>query len=64
MPTPDIEENINVCTCTGRLLGGHKRRGPHPISVDILPQVSAVASILAKILGKVVGQSGVKKETR
>ena len=64
MPTPDIEENIDVCTYTGRLFGGHKRRGPHPIRVDIPPQVSAVASTLAKILGKVVGQSGVKKETR
>ena len=64
LPTPSKDKNIDVCICTGRLLEGHKRRGPHPISVDIPPQVSAVASILAKILGKVVGQSGVKKETR
>lgn len=67
-PTPDIKEDFLVCMCTGWLLGGHKTRGPHPISVDIPSQVSAVAFILAKcctyILGKVVGQSGMKKETR
>ena len=60
MTTPEVKENFPVWTCAGRLLGGQKGRGHHPIiSVDIYPQVSAVESILAnsctRSLGRVLG---------
>ena len=51
MPTLEAEENLPVCICVGRLLGGQKGRMSHPIiSVDMHPQVSVVGSILAKKL--------------
>ena len=50
MPTPEVKEHFPVCTCTGRLLGGQKRSGPHPIrSMDIHTQDSAVRSTLEKL---------------
>ena len=38
MSIPEVKVNFPVCTCAGRLLGGQKGRGHHPlISVDIPP---------------------------
>ena len=69
MTTPEVKENFPVCTCAGRLLGGQKGRGCHPIvCVDMHPQASGVGSSLAKSCARMWGgswdQSGVKKETR
>lgn len=60
VPTPEVKEDFPVCTGAGRLLGGQRGRGPHPIiSVDVHPQASAVGSIVAEscagILGRVLG---------
>ena len=60
MTTPEVKEHFPVCTCAGRLLGRQKGREYHPIvSVDILPQASAVGAILAKsstcMLGMIPG---------
>ena len=38
MPTPEVKEDFPVCTGAGRLLGGQRGRGSHPIiSVDMHP---------------------------
>ena len=64
VPTPEVKEDFPVCTGAGRLLGGQRGRGPHPIiSVDVHPQASTVGSILAKscalTLGRVLVESDV-----
>ena len=69
MTSPEVKENFPVCICAGRLLGGPKERGHHPIiSVDISPQASAVGSILAKscarILGRVLGPVRCEKRNK
>ena len=59
VPALEVKEDFPVCTCAGRLLGGWKGRGTHPISVDMHPEASAVGSTLEKrcshILGRVHG---------
>ena len=50
MPTPEVKKDFPVHTCAGRLLGGQKARGLHPIiSKDMHPQASVVGSILKKL---------------
>ena len=40
VPTPEVNEDFCVCTCSGKLLGSREGRGCHPkISVDTHPQV-------------------------
>ena len=47
MPTPEVKENFPVCTCAGRLLGGQKGRGRHPIiCVDMHPQASVLTNVV------------------
>ena len=49
MPTPEVKKDFPVHTCAGRLLGGQKGRGLHPITnKDTHPQASVVGSILEK----------------
>ena len=41
VPTPKVKEDLPVCTCAGRLLGGQKGRESNPIlSVNMHPQAS------------------------